>query len=487
MYIPFSDWLPDRFDLNNPGVEVAKNCLPSKDGFQGFPGFVRESGNAIAGNAKGMISTEDASGTPFTYVGDESALYRYKADFTFEDISKVGGYTNVQLWEATVFDDLTIFTGYNDSPQVLQAGVDAVFRDLGGSPPQAKYCATVRDQVLLANVIDSNGAQPTRIWHSARNLPENPWVADPATQCGFFNIPDSGPLTGLAGGAFGIALTTQGVHRLTYAGSPQIYQRDEIGNGIGCKVPGSVIRRMDARGLVATVAFLGNDGFCVTGGQTVTQIANDRVNEWFFDNFDPTRAAQMAGGVFGLKDCYLWTFPSINAADQNDLYIAFSFANSKFAYGELDVEIFGQTESPVRLVDDIDELVDNITHLVDSAIWDASTSRFGAIDHEGYFGTFVGPTLIPEFETGDLRPIPNRKCRIGRIHPNMDGFQSTQVASGDNARQLGPFGPASTLRRGFTSHRATCKSNNVHRIKVQGTNAFRDVSGMEVEVIPGGN
>ena len=487
MYVPFSQWLPDQFDLNNPGLEMAKNCLPGKNGFRNYPSFVRESSNAIDGDAKGMFSTKDGSGASFIFVGDDDKLYRYAPSFEFQDISRPAGYLSTDEWDFTIFDQTTIATNWSDVPQYYEIGQTTTFQDLGGAPPRAKYVATIRDFVVLGYVSDAQGEQPTRLWRSPRNAPQGPWVANPSTQCGFANIPDSGPITGLSGGAFGIALTYGGVHRLTYVGSPQVFQRDEIGNGVGCELSGSVIRRVDARGIFANLFFIGKDGFYISDGSTVSQIANDRTNEWFFGKLDNTRKQQIRGGVFASADCTIWSFPSISSTGQNDLYIAFSYANNSWAYGEIDVEILGQTDSPTRGVDDIDDLVDETTTEVDSAIWEQSSDQFGAIDHEGYFGTFVGPNLAPMFETGDMRPIRGRRSSIAEIYPDMDGVVSTAVKSGETVQSMGSYGPEQTMRRGFTSHRVDCKANNLHRVRITGDPTFTHAAGFEANITRHGN
>ncbi len=490
MYIPFSQWLPDQFDLNNPGLEEAKNCLPGKDGFRGFPSFVRKSTNTIDGTARGLYSTKDGQGSAFIFVGDDNKLYRYTSAQAFENVSKAGNYANANSWEFTIFNQTVIATNYVDDPQAYTIGTDALYRDLGGSPPKARFTATVRDFVLLADVVDQDGDQPTRVWRSPRNSPEGPWTPNAKNQCGFADIPDSGPITGLSGGAFGIALTQAGVHRLTYVGSPQVFQRDEIGNGVGCEFPGSVVRRIDARGILATLFFLGNDGFYISDGSTVRQIANDRINEWLFANLDEEKKSQIRAGIYPTADCVIWSFPSTtnpNANGKNDKYVAFSYSTNAWAYGDLDVDELGLTSSAATLLDDIDELVDNITDLVDSAIWDGGDNRFGAIDHEGYFGTFTGPNLTPLFATGDIRPISSRRSRLGQIYLDMDGVASTQVRSGETPSNMGAYGPTQTIRRGFTSHRVDCKSNNIHSVRVNGGEAFTYAKGIECEVIPGGN
>ena len=484
-YIPFTEWLPDLQDTNNQGLEIARNVLPKRDGFQSFPSFVRESTNTIDGDAKGLFSAEDSAGTQFIFAGDEAKLYRYTASQTFDDVSKAGGYVNTDLWDFTLFESQVIATNYNDEIQEFTIGTSALFDDLSASAPKARYIASVRDFVMAADTVDAtDGAVPFRVWRCARGDPSD-WVASAATQAGFQDIYDTGPIRGLVGGAFGIAFTSGGVHRLTYVGSPVVFQRDEIGNGIGCGVPGSVVKRIESRGELALIYFRSEDGFAVTDGSTVREIGNERVNQWFYDRFDQSREEQLTAGIFGLKDSVVWSFPSVLATGQNDSYIAFSYSNNRWSYGEIDVEQLGQTSTPAVFLDEITDLVDDTTTLVDSSSWNASGSVFGAIDHEGYFGTFVGPALEPEFVTGNYRLGPGR-ARVGRIWPDCDGTVQTQVRYGETTNQMGSYSPASTIRRGFTSHRSFTGKNNLSAIRMNSSGAFTEAKGMLVEFYGGG-
>ena len=481
-YIPFNDWLPDLIDLNNPALEIAKNCLPAKDGFKSFPSFVRESSNAITGDAKGLFSGEDGTGSNFTFVGDQTSLYRYTGAQAFDNVSKAGGYTNTAFWDFTLWENQTIATNFNDPVQEFTFGSSALFADLGGSPPNARYVATVRDFVLLANINDG-ASKPYTVRNSARADPTD-WTISSTTQASSFDVYDSGPITGLVGGGFGTLFTTGGVYRLTYIGSPIVFQRDEIGNGLGCEIPGSIVKRIESRGELAFTYFRTRDGFAVTDGSTVREIGNDRVNLWFEEQFDKSRANQLTAGIYGLRDSVVWSFPSTTSTGQNDAYIAFNFSTNKWSYGEIDVEQLGLTNNPGVTLDEIDSLVDDVTELVDSSVWDGSGSAFGAIDHEGFFGTFRGPALNAEFVTGEKRYGPG-KSRFGRMWPDCDGTVTTEVASGETYKQIGTYGPASTMRRGYTSHRGTSQKDNFHKIRMKTTGPFSECKGLTVEVYKG--
>ena len=480
-YIPFIEWLPDRQSTNNRGLEVAKNCLATIDGFRGYPSFVQQSTNAINGVAKGLVSGEDGNGTSFTFVGDETKLYRYKSDNSFEDVSKAGDYTTVDFWDFALFEDRVIATGYNDAIQSYVLGTSTDFADLSASAPQARYVTTVRDFVLAANTIDSgDGAVPYRVWNSARADPTD-WVVSAQTQAGFRDIYDSGPVTQAVGGSFGTVFTTGGVHRFTFVGPPRTWQVDEIGNGIGCVIPGSVVKRIESKGELAYIYFRSADAFCVTDGSTVREIGNERVNQWFADNFDGTKADQVTSGVFGIKDCVVWSFPSTRATGLNDSYIAFNYSSNKWAYGEIDVTQLGNTRTSATLLDEISDKVDDVTTPVDSSIWAGGDNVFGAIDHNGFLGTFVGPNLSPEFVTGDYRMGAGR-TRVGRIWPDIDGTITTAVSYGETPRQLGAFSAESSLRRGFTSHRGLTITNNLFAIRAKSDSAFTEAKGMTVEL-----
>ena len=486
IYIPFEQWLPDQQSTNNRGLEIARNVIPVVDGFRGYPSAVRVSSNTLDQTAVGFFATTDGDGTAVNFAGDEQKLYLFSAGSTWTDVSRTPAYSNTVLWDFTIFEANVIATNFTNEIQSYVIGTSAAFADLSASAPKARYVTVVRDHVLAGYTNDTtDGTVPYRVWRSARADPTD-WTPSAATQAGFFDIFDAGPITGLVGGAFGIAFTSGGVHRLTYVGSPIVFQRDEIGNGIGCEVPGSIVKRIESRGELAFIYFKSRDGFAVTDGSTVREIGNERVNQWFFDNFDSARANQMTGGIYGLRDTVVWSFPSTVAENLNDSYIAFSYSSNKWSYGNIETTQIGQTLTPATFLEDVTDPVDDVTTPVDSNVWNGGASVFGGIDHEGFLITFTGTNLQPEFVTGDYRFGPGR-MRVGRIWPDVDGTVTTNVAYAENTKQFGAYSPDSNLRRGYTTHRGVTQNGNLFQIRVRSDASFTEAKGLNVEVYKGGS
>lgn len=70
----FGEYLPDLPDRDNPGLIVAKNCLPHASSYKSFPDKVSYS-NALADRCRGYIACKDKSGNVYNYAAVDDRIY----------------------------------------------------------------------------------------------------------------------------------------------------------------------------------------------------------------------------------------------------------------------------------------------------------------------------------------------------------------------------------------------------------------------------
>jgi hypothetical protein len=104
---------------------------------------------------------------------------------------------------------------------------------------------------------------------------ETSWTDSATTQSDFQEIPDGGTIVGITGGEFGLILMDRSIHRMSYVGSPLVFQFDNITRNLGCYEANSVIQY---QGLTF---FLSDDGFYSCDGQTVKSIGGEKVDRYF--------------------------------------------------------------------------------------------------------------------------------------------------------------------------------------------------------------
>src|SRR5690606_37518200 len=94
------------------------------------------------------------------------------------------------------------------------------------------------------------------------------------------------------------------IRRLTYVGSPIIFQIDEVEPGRGTKAPGAVVQ------LGNLIFYYGLDGFCAFNGQASIPIGLAKVDRWFLERAESDMIHLMTGAVDPSMGRVRWAFAS---------------------------------------------------------------------------------------------------------------------------------------------------------------------------------
>lgn len=82
----FGEYLPDLPDRDNPGLTVAKNCLPHAVSYKQFSGPVVYS-NALSARARGYISCKDTSGNVYNFAATDDRIYSLSGN-TYSEVMR---------------------------------------------------------------------------------------------------------------------------------------------------------------------------------------------------------------------------------------------------------------------------------------------------------------------------------------------------------------------------------------------------------------
>ena len=175
--------------------------------------------------------------------------------------------------------------------------------------PASKYLAVVRDFVVAANLVDA----PNKLqWCDIND--ETNWNTGNASQSDFQIIADGGTIQNITGGEFGIILLEKAIYRMQYVGSPYFFQFDAISRNIGCPEGNSVI---NSNGITY---FLSDDGFYMCDGRSVTPIGAEKVDKYFYSNFDVTKSDTMSVAIDPARKLVVWNYPTVDGARELLVY-----------------------------------------------------------------------------------------------------------------------------------------------------------------------
>lgn len=480
--VPFTEWRPDLSDYRNTGDTVVQNVIPHEDGYDPFPNIVSSS-DAIAARCQGAVGAKDTSNNIYIYAGDATNLYRL-TDQAFTDISGATYTTSAtSTWEFAVFGTTLIATNYDDAVQSITVGGAGSFADLitSTAKPKAKHIDIVRDFVVLGN-IDDSGAIPNRIWWSGINDATD-FDPDATTQSDYQNIPTGGHVQKIVGGVeYGLVFMESQIWRLTYVGSPVVFQLDAIDRRRGTPVPNSVV----AFGRL--VFYISQEGFFVSDGVTSTPIGDDKVDETFWDQFDIANAHRVSAAVDPLTKSVLWLFPGEgnSGGTPNKMYL-YKWTEQKWS--ELIVSDFttapeflfwgGSQGFTLEGLDSVSASIDALTDSLDSAVWQG-TEKLACFNTAKKMNLFTGSNLAATIETAEYST--GDRSMVRGVRPLVDVSSATvAVASRARLSDTATYGTAVAMTTSGDCYVLSEGAYHKVRLSIPAAADWEHAQGVEVE------
>jgi hypothetical protein len=312
------------------------------------------------------------------------------------------------------------------------------FADLTGSPPQARYCAVVKDFLMLANTFDAtNGAQPQRIQWSAINDPTT-WPAAGSVQeaqvlAGSQVIPgDQGWIQGVVGnlGTSDCAIIFErAVWRGVFMGSPDVFAFYPCEGVRGSPSPKSIVQ------MGSFVFYLGEDGFYKFDGSNSYPIGLNRVDKTFFNNINPNYMYNVIAAVDPVNKLVMWSYPSVNSSNgEPDTMLVYNWGLDKWGNASLAVEYIFRSISQGYSLEGLDNVsppndLDTLPYSLDAREWTGGTITIAAFSQTHTLGFFTGAPLAATIDTVEVEPFseddPGRMAWVDSSMPLIDGGQPT--------------------------------------------------------------
>lgn len=483
--LKFGEYLPDIAPLENPGLVNCQNILPASSGYQPFPGPAQISTNTIDARPQGAYSARGQDNTTviYTFIGTVDKLYSF-AGSAFTDVSRMGGYATgaEETWEFVSWGYDVIATNFDDEIQTITLG-GGNFSDLDSSAPQARHIGVVDNFLVVGNTWDAVDLfQPQRVrWAGIGS--STAWTVDAATQADFQDLKnDFGYIQKVVGGEFGLIFQERGITRMSYIGSPLVFQFDLVESNRGALAPNSVVKVGD------NVAYLAQDGFFVFDGQQSIPIGDGKVDETFFNDVDISNLDRMSVALYPNENVICWSYPSINAtAAIPDTILLYNYSpgsNLRWAYAKIDNYILFNPISTAYTLDGLDAVsmnLDTLPYSLDSKFWQGSLNVLGIIDTSLGLSALNSTPLNATIETGEAWLQEPNRTQISLIRPHIDrntGTVTAQIAVRNLESEAVSYGPVCALNSaGFIPVRA---NGRFMRAQFNITGSFVDAQGFDI-------
>jgi hypothetical protein len=470
--INFGEWTPDQPGITN-GLRRAENVYSKAVGYGSIPTVVDYSASASE-SLNNVVAGKTTAGATSVFAGGSTKLFKLDSgDLSLDNVSKSGNYSTPtdQRWKFTQFGNVIVAANGQAKLQGYNLNSSSLFADLAADAPTARFVTVVRDFVVSG----WQSSYPSRVQWSALG-DESSWTASATTQADFQDIPDGGSVVGVTGGEFGLVFMDRAIHRMSYVGSPLIFQFDNISRNLGCYEANSIIQ------YGGTSFFLGDDGFYACDGQNVVPIGSEKVNRFFFDNVEESTLYLMSAAVDPIKKLIIWAYAS-NSSSTPDSLLIYNYQTQRWTSGTTHVDRIASTSTPAVTLEGMDVYgnLDTILTTFDSRLWLGGKLQLAGVDGAKIV-TFSGTNATAYIETGDIE-VPGATSAITMVKPIVDdGSGSVALLSRRLLSQSTTFGSQSAAD---SENRVAVRGvGRYHRLQLTPTGSWTSAVGMDIDLSP---
>jgi hypothetical protein len=469
--LTFGEWMPDQPSITGALVD-AKNVVSQAVGYGPLPTAATFSA-AASENLTTLVAGKTPVNATKLFAAGSTKIFDVSGVGALTNVSKSGGYTpnaNNDRFRFTQFGNVIIGTNNSDAMQAYTLGTSTAFADLAAGAPICKFLTVVRDFVVTAFTTESSTVYPARVRWSGIN-DETTWGTSQVTQADFQDIPDGGQIVGIRGGEFGLVLMEKGISRMSYVGTPFIFQFDNISRGKGCIAAGSIAQ------IQGVTFFLSDDGFYMCDGQQVTAIGSEKVDRWFFSNADESGFDTMSAAVDPVRKLVIWNFKTTFAQRQ---LIIYNFRTQKWTYGDAGTDYISDASTSATTLEGLDSIsnsIDALTVSLDSILYMGGKYFLGGTSGTRVI-TYNGAPATGNIVTGDLNAGGRSVVTLAR--PLIDGGSANvAVASRTLLSEQAIFGTAVAAD---SENRVSLRSNgNFHQFQITPTGTWKTAVALDVD------
>jgi hypothetical protein len=308
------------------------------------------------------------------------------------------------------------------------------------------------------------------------------WTPSVTTQADFQDLDgDGGWVQQVVGGEFGVIFQERSIWRMTYVGSPIIYQFDEVERGRGTPAGGSVTK------IGSAIPYLGIDGFYIFDGQQSIPIGSNKVDKTFYADLDQSYMDRISSTVDPINQIIFWASAGQQNTNGNPNRIwAYNYspnAKKRWAHADQDIEYIYRSLAEGYTLDGLDAVsssLDALAFSLDSRVWTGNSALFSGFNSSHEQVNFTGSALSATIETAEVELTPNMRTNIQEIRPFVDGFttMTIQIGTRNSMSESVTWGTAISAN---SAGNFPCRSNaRYHRMRVNLSGAFTHAQGLNI-------
>ena len=430
--LEFGPWEPDAALLNGSQAMEARGVIPAKRGYKAMHGLQTVLTVPLADPALAVYVGKDMAGNVLTEAATEDSIYEYvyQSD-AWQWAQRHTGAAVTQCWFAQYGDALYALFG---NTLLKQAGAgqnyEAITTANGYSydAPSGDVLAVIRDFLVIGGAnnvpncirwsgIDRPDEWPTPGTNAAQYIQSDQQV-----------FPEGGrvmAIVGAVGGNDGLVFLERGIQRMTYVGTPYIFQFDPIDRQYGTIASRSPVN------FGAGCAFLAEDGWRLTDGSGVRSIGAERVDNWFFAQCDTDRLSEVRGLHDPQNRLAVWSFPTADApAGVHDRLLIYSYLLDKWSYAVVNTEALFREYARGMTLEGLDALpefqtadgMDVDAPSLDSPAFKPGSRLLGAVTTTHTLGSFTGQTMDALIDTAEQG---GERMMLHGLRPLVDSEPTT--------------------------------------------------------------
>ncbi len=426
--IDFGPFRPDVQGVDRNVMVNVINVVPTVAGFRPVGNLARNSVEPLpTGDCIGSASFLDETGSGATYAGTLTRLYKLAPDKTWTDVTNVGGdYTTTtgERWRFAQFGTLGLATNFADPVQKIDlTDPAAVWEDLGGSPPRARYINVIGDFVELGNLSDASGLVlfPQRVQWSELNNAEG-WVPG-VNSSGLQDFPDGGPVRNIIGGDTGFIFQSEGIQRQIFTpASDLVFQFDKIVTDRGLLAPDSITH------IAQEVYFLDRNGFYIfdISSNKTRAIGVDKVDAFFNSDKRVGTDSLIQSAFDPVNHFVFWSYVSNdNVTSIPDRILVYNWETKEFGKVHLRTHAFVQYITERFSLDELDVFgtMETLLFSLDSPFWSGGNTILGIYGDDDFLSGLTGNILEATFETSDGQLTPDGRSHLSGVTPIINASQ----------------------------------------------------------------
>ena len=345
--------------------------------------------------------------------------------------------------------------------------------------------AVVKNFLVLANINDTAGVGevPYRVqWSGFENITQ--WGTSAANQSDYEDLEENGgAIKGIIGGEQGIIIREHAIHRMTYVGSPSVFQFDLVEANKGTFIPGSIMQ------IGNLIAYIGEDGFYMFDGTKSVPIGASKINKFFYENFDTGYKNRVTVAIDNNNPILYWSYPAAgNTAGAPNQMLAYNMdPNSTKRWSYINpsqgIEAIFNTLTPgytLETLDTVSTNIDTLTPTLDSNVWKGGNSRFSAINSSGQLVDFSGDVESAVIETPEFEINEGYRTKVLCVKPIIDGAATLTIEIGTRnllSETVTYSSPITLSSDGFFNLRQDAR---YHRFRFSTSGAFNDIQGFQL-------